>query len=391
MLDLLLCIETSEKRKILCNSWTKLMSLRKDNRKEKDNFYMNLALKLARDRVGLTGINPSVGCVIVKDNEIISVGQTSTNGRPHAEFNAIKNANKKKLKNSTMYVSLEPCTHYGKTNPCTDIIIKSQIKKLFYATDDIDLRTSKKAKKILNKAKIRVVKNFLYKKANKIYKSYFYNRLNNYPYVTGKIACSKDNFSAHKGKIITNKHSQNVSHLLRYKNQGILITSKTCNLDNSRLNCRINGLSNFSPKIFVLDKNLNLNLNSNIVKNSKNIDTFIFYNTASKLKKKSLIKAGVKLINIEVDINNYLNIYKILKYIKNKGINYLLIEGGYTLTKNLLQKGLFNEFYLFKSSLKLYNKGKNNISIIINKLNNQYKNKTKINTFLEKDILINYR
>ena len=367
------------------------MSLRKDNHKEKDNFYMNLALKLAKDRVGLTGINPSVGCVIVKDNEIISIGQTSPNGRPHAEFNAIKNANKKKLKNSTMYVSLEPCTHYGKTNPCTDLIIKSQIKKLFYASDDIDLRTSKKAKNILNKAKIKVVKNFLYKKAKKIYNSYFYNKLNNYPYVTGKIACSKDNFSAHKSKIITNKHSQNVSHLLRYKNQGILITSKTCNLDNSRLNCRINGLSNFSPKIFVLDKNLNLNLNSNIVKNSKNIDTFIFYNTASKLKKKSLIKAGVKLINIEVDINNYLNIYKILKYIKNKGINYLLIEGGYTLTKNLLQKGLFNEFYLFKSSLKLSNKGKNNISSIINKLNNQYKNKTKINTFLDKDILINYR
>ena len=107
------------------------MSLRKDNHKEKDNFYMNLALKLARDRVGLTGINPSVGCVIVKDNEVISIGQTSLNGRPHAEFNAIKNANKKKLKNSTMYVSLEPCTHYGKTNPCTDLIIKSQIKKLF--------------------------------------------------------------------------------------------------------------------------------------------------------------------------------------------------------------------------------------------------------------------
>ncbi len=367
------------------------MSLRKDNHKEKDKFYMKLALKLARDRVGLTGTNPSVGCVIVKDNEIISIGQTSLKGRPHAEFNAIKNANKKKLKNSTMYVSLEPCTHYGKTNPCTDIIIKSQIKKLFYATEDIDLRTSKKAKKILNIAKVKVVKNFLHKKAKKLYNSYFYNRLKNYPYVTGKIACSKDNFSTHKGKIITNKYSQSVSHLLRYKNQGILITSKTCNLDNSRLNCRINGLSNFSPKIFILDSNLNINLNSNIVKNSKNIETFIFYNIDSKSKKKSLIKAGAKLIKIEVDNNNYLNIQKILKYIKYNGINYLLIEGGYTLTKNLLEKGLFNEFYLFKSSLKLSNKGKNNISSIINKLNNQFKNKTKINTFLDKDILINYR
>jgi riboflavin biosynthesis pyrimidine reductase len=136
---------------------------------------------------------------------------------------------------------------------------------------------------------------------------------------------------------------------------------------------------------------LNLNLNSNIVKNSKNIDTFIFYNVDSKSKKKSLIKAGAKLINIEVDSNDYLNIYKILKYIKTKGINYLLIEGGYSLTENLLQKGLFNEFYLFKSGIKLSKKGKNNISTIIKKLNYQFKNKTKINTFLDKDILINYR
>ena len=100
------------------------MSLRRDNLREKDKFYMQLALNLASERVGLTGNNPSVGCVIVKNNEIISIGQTSKNGRPHAEFNAIKSADKKKLKNSTMYVSLEPCTHFGKTHPCTDIIIK---------------------------------------------------------------------------------------------------------------------------------------------------------------------------------------------------------------------------------------------------------------------------
>ena len=100
------------------------MSLRKDNHKKKDNFYMNLALKLARDRVGLTGINPSVGCVIVKDNEVISIGQTSYNGRPHAELNAIRNA-PDQLNGSTMYVTLEPCCHKGKTPPCTNLIIKS--------------------------------------------------------------------------------------------------------------------------------------------------------------------------------------------------------------------------------------------------------------------------
>ncbi len=366
------------------------MSLKKDNQKKRDKVYMQLALNLASERIGLTGPNPSVGCVIVKNNEILSIGQTSYNGRPHAEYNAIKKANKKKIKDSIMYVSLEPCTHFGKTHPCTDIIINSKIKKLFYAHDDIDIRTKKRAKKTLNKGKVKVINNFMNYKAKEIYKSYFHNKINPYPYITGKIACSKDNYSTHDEKIITNSYSHSVSHLLRYKNQGILSTSVTCNSDNSKLDCRLNGLKNFSPKIFVIDKNLNINLKSNIVKNSKKIKTYIFYNKFKKSKIVSLQKLGVKLIKIKILNNSYLNIYDILRFIKKRGINYLLIEGGYNLTKNLLKKKIFNEFFLFKSNITLSKKGRNNISSLISTLNINFKKKKKINTFLDKDILINY-
>ena len=99
------------------------MSTKKDKFTLKDKFYMEIALDLARSRHGVTGLNPSVGCVIVKNDKIISVGQTSFNGRPHAEFNAIKNCIDN-LNGSTMYVTLEPCCHHGLTPPCTDIIIK---------------------------------------------------------------------------------------------------------------------------------------------------------------------------------------------------------------------------------------------------------------------------
>tara|TARA_B100002052_G_scaffold292756_1_gene314809 strand:- start:1072 stop:2175 length:1104 start_codon:yes stop_codon:yes gene_type:complete len=367
------------------------MSTKKDNQKKIDKVYMELALNLARENVGLTGPNPSVGCVIVKNNEIISFGQTSFNGRPHAEHNAILSANKSKLKDSTMYVSLEPCTHFGKTDPCTDLIIKSKIKKLFYAHDDIDYRTSKRAEIKLIKGQVKVIKNFLSHKAKKIYKSYFYNKKNNLPYVIGKIACSKDLFSTHQGKIITNEYSRSVTHLLRYKNQGILSTSKSSNSDNSRLDCRLNGLNNKSPKIFIIDKNLNINHKSNIVKNAKKIKTFIFYNKEKKIKKKLLLKSGIKLVKIRISNDTYLNIFDILMFIKKKGINYLLVEGGHTLTKNLLNKKIFNEFFLFKSNIKLLKRGKNNISSIIASLNKSFKHKSKINTFLDKDILINYK
>ena len=155
------------------------MSSRKDKFTRKDKFFMGLALNLARQRIGLTGSNPSVGCVIVKNDKILSIGQTSINGRPHAEYNAIKKI-KKKIKNSTLYVSLEPCSHYGKTPPCTNLIINSNIKKLFFAVNDIDKRSSNKAHNILKYKGILVRKFLLKNEATSLYKSYFFTKKKKY-------------------------------------------------------------------------------------------------------------------------------------------------------------------------------------------------------------------
>ena len=117
---------------------------------------MNLALKLARSRQGLTAENPSVGCIIVKNDEIISIGQTGFNGRPHAEYNAIKNSNEN-LEGSKMYITLEPCNHYGLTPPCTNNIIKNKISEVIYSIEDIDKKVKGKSFKIL-KSKNVIVK-----------------------------------------------------------------------------------------------------------------------------------------------------------------------------------------------------------------------------------------
>ena len=128
------------------------MSSKKDRFSSKDKNYMKLAINLARSRKGLTGDNPSVGCLIVKNDTIISIGQTGYNGRPHAEHSAIKNSFEK-LKGSKMYVTLEPCNHYGKTPPCTKNIIKSGISELIYSIEDIDKRVKGKTLKIYGKTK----------------------------------------------------------------------------------------------------------------------------------------------------------------------------------------------------------------------------------------------
>ena len=115
------------------------MSTREDKFSKKDKLYMNIALGLAKSKHGLTGSNPSVGCVIVKNDKIISIGTTSYNGRPHAGYNAIKNCDDN-LKGSKLYVTLEPCCHYGLTPPCTRLIIKSKIAEVIYSVADVDNR-----------------------------------------------------------------------------------------------------------------------------------------------------------------------------------------------------------------------------------------------------------
>ena len=348
---------------------------------------MNLAFNLARDRAGLTGKNPPVGCVIVKNDEIISIGQTGLMGRPHAEFNAIKSS-KKKLKNSSIYVSLEPCTHYGQTPPCSNLIIKSKVKKVIFSIIDIDKRTRNKSSKLFKSKKIIVKSGLLKKEANKIYKPYFFSKSNNLPFVTGKLAVSKDNFIYSKKKLrITNKYSDKITHLLRYKNDSILISSKALNSDNPKLNCRIEGLSNFSPKRIILDRCLSIKRNSYIYSTTVNKNTVIFYNTGKKKKINILKKRGIKLIKLPVNDDNLFDLKLVLKKTFSIGCRNLLVEGGKNLTDSFLKNKLFNEFYLFKSSNKLGSIGKLNVSSQLHQLTFNYKNKSKINSFTGNDII----
>ena len=149
------------------------MSTKKDKFNKKDHYFMRLAINLAKNKKNLTGTNPSVGCVIVKNNRVVTFGSTNINGRPHAETIAL-NRNKNNNNGSTLYVSLEPCSHYGKTPPCTKAIVKSKVKKVIYSIEDNDFRTHKKSKKILKSKKISVQSGILSKETRKFYKIYNY-------------------------------------------------------------------------------------------------------------------------------------------------------------------------------------------------------------------------
>tara|TARA_B100001250_G_scaffold133833_1_gene114420 strand:+ start:1833 stop:2924 length:1092 start_codon:yes stop_codon:yes gene_type:complete len=362
------------------------MSSKKDKFSSKDKYFMNIAINLASTINGYTGHNPSVGCVIVKNNKIISFGSTSFFGRPHAEINALSKTNDSK--GSTVYLTLEPCTHYGKTPPCTKALIKAKIKKVIYSIEDSDHRTANKAKKILNKNKIIVSSGLLKNRSKNLYKNYNFSKKNLLPYVIGKLACSNNFKIFNNSKVISNKHSNQVTHLLRSKNQAILTTYKTINIDNPKLNCRILGKERFSPFKFIVDRDLKIKIDSHILHNGNK--TFIFHSSINNSKLNYLKSIGVKTYFMKREKNNFLDLLKILRNIYKLGLTSVIIEAGPNFLSRMLKENLINEFYLFKSDKSISKYETINVNNIIKFLHGNYSFSKKVNTYLDKDILLHY-
>jgi diaminohydroxyphosphoribosylaminopyrimidine deaminase / 5-amino-6-(5-phosphoribosylamino)uracil reductase len=350
------------------------------------HLFTRLAFEQAKINLGSTGKNPSVGAIVEKNGSVISSGCTSIKGRPHAEFNALNN--NLSLKNTNLYVSLEPCTHYGKTPPCTDKIIKKKIKKVYYSVDDIDKRTSELAYKKLKKKKIHVKKGILNNYGQLFYKSYFLNHKKKLPMVDAKLAISKDFYTKNKiSKWITNTHSRKRVHLLRSNYDCIISTSKSINEDDSKLDCRIEGLENKSPAIAIIDRKFKIRKNLSLfnINNSRKI--IIFTTTTNKLKELYFKRKGVRIIKIN-KLNNNSDLKEILIKLMQLGFTRVLLESGVKMLKLMILNKIINTLYLFQSSKRVYSNGLNFCSNIIKKRINTSK-KIRVNLF--KDTLYKIR
>ena len=339
--------------------------------------FINLAFENAKINLGKTNLNPSVGCVVVKDNTVLSSGYTSLKGRPHAENNALMNQ-KANLNHSDLYVTMEPCTHYGVTPPCTDLIIKKKIKRVFYSFDDWDPRTRKKARVKLKKRKIKVVKSFN-DKFKKFYQSYF--SVKNYflPLIDAKLALSKDFYTINKkSKWITNDLSRKRAHLIRSEYDAIISTSKSINNDDSLLNCRLNGFNKLKPDLIILDRNLKLRKNLSIFKNLKKRKVYLFTCVQDNKKLSFFRKKNVKIIFLENSLTSKKNFISLFKLLKKFEYSRILVESGLIFLNELLKFNLISNIYIFQSPFKLKKEGKNNTNVkTIKKL--RLKNKIKVN------------
>ena len=350
---------------------------------------MKLAFKQARKIKGNTGLNPAVGCVIVKDKVVISLSNTGFNGTPHAERKALS-SKKINYKNSTLYSTLEPCTHIGKTLPCTDIIIKKKIKKVYFSIYDPDYRSYQKAKKILSKNNIYTYSNISNLYGANFYKDFYINKKDSGIFISSKLATSKDFFIKNKKKKwITNVYSRKRAHLLRSISEGIMTTSKTILNDNSILNCRIDGLEKYSPKRFILDKDLKIPLTKKIIKTAKKIKTYIFYNKLNIAKIKKLKSLNINTVKINIK-NGFLDFDQIISFLKKINIKNILVEAGLEFNNFLLNKKYINVFYHFISNEVFKNKGIHNSKSFFDRMNKFKRIKKKISVNLFDDNLVKY-
>lgn len=287
-----------------------------------DISYMRLALKLAKKGVGYVNPNPPVGAVIVKDGKILSTGYHKRYGDFHAERNAILDAFKRNinLDGSTMYVTLEPCDHYGKTPPCTDLIIQAGIKKVVVATRDPNPVSGNGIDKLRNNG-IEVEVGILENQAKELMKFFIKYITKKTPYVTLKYASTLDGKIADRygnSKWITNELRKMV-HRLRKEHMAVLVGANTVLMDNPQLSIRLINSKKEAPIKVILDRESETlkRLNSlNVF--SKNAGVIVF--TAANENYISLPK-HVKVINC-------IDPEKILKHLYNEGIDSVLIEGG---------------------------------------------------------------
>ena len=321
--------------------------------------YLLKAHSLAYKNFGKTFPNPSVGCLIVKNNKIISKAVTAPAGRPHAEEIALKKAGSKSY-GGTMYVTLEPCYHKSHYGSCTDQIIKSYIKKIFIARVDPDPRTNNKSIKKLEKNNIYTSVGMTKEKTNLLNKFFFDSLKNNRPYVKVKMAISNDEkiaYSDYSSKWISNSKSRIYAHKLRYQSQAILTTAKTIIKDNPRFTVRSNNLIIKHLPIIIIDNSLKIPLKSKILKNISKKRIIIFTSRNNK-KLKTLKKLGCEVYLMKRNVSNKLNLKTIMKKILSININNILVEAGGIFFTELLSKKLVDELHVFKASFNIGELGK---------------------------------
>ena len=313
--------------------------------------YMRRAIDLARRGSGAVNPNPLVGAVIVRDGRVLGEGWHERYGQLHAERNAIAHAKEagEDLKGSTIYVTLEPCCHYGKTPPCTEAILEEGIGRVVVGSDDPNPLVAGKGFEMLQEKGVEVVPHFLKEECDGLNDVFFHFIRTQRPFIAMKYAMTLDGkIACHTGDSmwVTGEIARNHVHQLRNHYTGIMAGIGTVLADDPMLNCRIQ--DGRDPVRIIADSRLRIPMDSRLVESARDQRLIIAcLDEADPEKKEALTRAGAEVIPVPKAGTGSIDLVALMEELGKRKIDGILLEGGGTLNESFLQAGLVNKVYCY--------------------------------------------
>lgn len=332
--------------------------------KADDLRYMQLALTLGRRGQGRTWPNPAVGAVVVKDGVIIGRGWTQPGGRPHAEPVALAQAGSA-AKGATLYVTLEPCSHFGKSPPCADAIVAAGIARVVAAVEDPNPQVAGQGHARLRATGIKVDVGLCAEEAARDHAGHFRRIRDHRPHVVLKLAVSPDGKIAadgHKPVAVTGERVRSRVHLLRAQCDAILVGIGTVKADDPELTCRLPGMMKRSPVRVVLDRALRISGNSKLVHSARTTPLWVMTSDIAEAPAAmALGAAGAQVLRVPAVASPVpgLDLPAVLHSLAEKGITRLMVEGGAKVASSFVSAGLVDEVWLFQGTTAIGEGGVN--------------------------------
>lgn len=317
---------------------------------EKDKKFMLLALGIGRRGLGQTWPNPSVGCVIVNDGHLVGHGYTGVSGRPHAESTALSIAGNA-ARGATAYVTLEPCSHWGQTPPCAELLIDAGIGRVVIAARDVDARVNGQGAARLTAAGIAVQTGLLEAEATADLAGYFYRFSRKRPWITLKIASTLDGkIATHEGESqwITGPASRRWVHIMRGTHDAILTGIGTVLADDPELTCRIDGFRKTDEIRIVIDSRLRIPLNGKLVSSARTKPVWVFA-IKGNAAVSDLRNLGVRVFEVAED-GNGVDLREVMRILAENGLTRVLVEGGGRIASSVIREGFVDQVAWFHSS-----------------------------------------
>jgi diaminohydroxyphosphoribosylaminopyrimidine deaminase / 5-amino-6-(5-phosphoribosylamino)uracil reductase len=315
-----------------------------------DARFMALAFALGRRGLGRTWPNPAVGAVIVKDGVIVGRGWTQPGGRPHAEIEALRHA-KKAAQGATMYVTLEPCSHQGKSPPCADAIIKAGIARVVSALEDPNPEVAGQGHERLRAKGVKLDIGLGADEARREHAGHIMRVTKNRPFVTLKLAMSADGkagLANRKPAAITGEAARVRVFQMRAATDAIMVGIGTVLSDNPQLTCRLPGMFERSPVRIVLDAKLKLPLATTVVATVRDTPTWVITShKPSAIAEEILQQKGCKVLRV-AEQDGLLDLDEVLKVLAEQGISRLMVEGGPTVAGAFVAADMVDEAVLLR-------------------------------------------